>query len=135
VEVPITVRYAETDQMRVAYHAHYLVWFNEARDALMERLGVTVAEGEDAGYLMPVVEALVRYRRTALYGDELTVRAEPERTTVARLVVNYRITKRNGSCLVATGRTVSALLDRNGRTLIRVPERFAEVMRRLEEVT
>ena len=34
-EHPLRVRYGETDQMGVVYHADYIVWFNEARDALL----------------------------------------------------------------------------------------------------
>src|SRR6266704_375744 len=35
----VRVRYAETDQMGVAYHANYLVWFEVGRVELMRALG------------------------------------------------------------------------------------------------
>ena len=38
--VDIRVRYAETDQMGVVYHANYLAWFESARIQMLEELGL-----------------------------------------------------------------------------------------------
>ncbi len=38
-EKEIEVRYAETDQMGVVYHANYLVWFELGRSALLAAQG------------------------------------------------------------------------------------------------
>ena len=38
-ETRIKVRYAETDKMGVVYHANYLLYFEEARTAFLEKLG------------------------------------------------------------------------------------------------
>ena len=39
-DATVRVRYAETDQMGVVYHANYLVWFEVGRVELMRALGV-----------------------------------------------------------------------------------------------
>ncbi|MDQ3309357.1 MAG: acyl-CoA thioesterase, partial [Gemmatimonadota bacterium] len=38
--VELRVRYAETDQMGVVYHANYLVWCEVGRTELIRRMGV-----------------------------------------------------------------------------------------------
>lgn len=131
VEIRTKVRYSETDQMGVVYHANYFVWFNMARDELAKRLGIDIQEGEKKGYLMPVIEASCRYHFPARYEDEVLIRAVPERSTVARLIVHYQVIHRKNKRLLAEGRTVNVLMTRKGRLIIRVPEEYREVMRHL----
>src|SRR5262245_33144024 len=58
--LPIRVRYAETDQMGVAHHSHYLVWCEAARTEHMRRLGADYRALEEEGLRLVVVEAQVR---------------------------------------------------------------------------
>jgi acyl-CoA thioester hydrolase len=36
----VRVRYAETDQMGVVYHANYLIWFEVGRVELIRAMGI-----------------------------------------------------------------------------------------------
>lgn len=67
------VRYGETDQMGVAYHANYLVWCEIGRTDFIRELGTTYAELERQGHLLAVAEARVRYRSAARYDDLVRV--------------------------------------------------------------
>ena len=69
----IRVRYAETDQMGVAYHANYLVWCEVGRTDLIRHLGVTYAEMERQGVMLAVADARVRYHASARYDDLVRV--------------------------------------------------------------
>ncbi|MFU8794571.1 MAG: acyl-CoA thioesterase, partial [Dethiobacteria bacterium] len=46
METSIRVRYVETDQMGVAYHANYLVWFEVGRTEMMREIGLPYIEFE-----------------------------------------------------------------------------------------
>ncbi len=74
VEVPIQVRYAETDAQRVVYHGNYLVWFEVGRTAYCERVGYPYPRMEAEGILIMVSEARVKYRKASRYGDIVTIR-------------------------------------------------------------
>jgi len=73
-ETNIRVRYAETDQMGVVYHGNYFQYFEVARAECIRALGMTYADMEKAGIVMPVVEVSCRYLRPARYDDLLTVK-------------------------------------------------------------
>ena len=73
--VEVRVRYGETDQMGVAYHAHYLVYCEMARTEHMRRLGVRYRDLEERGTMLAVSEASLRYARAARYDDLLRVTA------------------------------------------------------------
>ena len=81
----LRVRYAETDQMGVVYHANYLVWFEVGRTDLLRQLGWTYREMEKTGVRLPVIEVECTYRSPARYDDEIEVR------TTGRLLSGVRV--------------------------------------------
>ncbi len=62
----VRVRYAETDQMGVVYHANYLIWFEVGRVELMRQRGLDYKRMEiEEGCWIAVVEATARYKAPA----------------------------------------------------------------------
>ena len=84
------VRYAETDQMGVAYHANYLVWCEIGRTDFIRALGVTYAEMERQGVRLAVADATLRYHAGARYDD--VVRIETRLTGVRSRMVEFAYT-------------------------------------------
>lgn len=125
-EHTLSVRYAETDQMGVVYHANYLVWFHEARDALLAKLGLSPARMERLGNRFPVVDIGCRYLASAHYGDQVNVIAYlmPER--IARMRFRYEVRHARSKRLLATGHSVSVMIDQNGKLLLRLPQEIEE---------
>lgn len=118
--VRVRVRYAETDQMRVVYHANYFVWFEVGRTDLLRTLGWSYREMEAAGYSLPVIEATCQYHRPAHYDDDLEVTTTGALVSPVRLQFDYDI--RRGAERIVTGRTVHASLNPQGRPT-RLPDR------------
>jgi acyl-CoA thioester hydrolase len=69
----IRVRYAESDQMGVAYHANYLVWCEVGRTDLIRQIGMTYAEMERRGVLLAVADAQLRFHASARYDDVVRI--------------------------------------------------------------
>ena len=119
------MRYAETDQMGVAYYANYFVWFEVARTDWLRAAGLSYREMEAEGVLLPVIDARCEYKSPARYDDRLAVAASARVVSPARLAFDYEITGPAG--LVAVGSTVHATVDRSGRPM-RLPARVKELM-------
>jgi acyl-CoA thioester hydrolase len=83
----VRVRYAETDQMGVAYHANYLVWCEVGRTDFIRELGVTYAEMERQGVQLAVADAHLRYHASARYDD--VIRIETRLTEVGSRKVAF----------------------------------------------
>jgi acyl-CoA thioester hydrolase len=121
----VRVRYAETDKMGVVYYANYFVWFEVARADLLRTLGWSYREMEHAGISLPVIEAHCEYSRPARYDDELEIRAEGRLLSPVRMEFTYQVRLLPHDTLAASGKTVHAALDVNGRPC-RLPERVRE---------
>lgn len=113
--VDIRVRYAETDAMGVVYHANYLPWFEIARIALFEKIGVSYRKLEEQGYLMPVLEAHLKYIAPARFDDLVRVTVTMDEMPRVRIRVTYTVTL-NGR-VITTGETLHAFMDREARAV------------------
>ena len=129
VSTDIRVRYAETDQMGVAYYSNYLVWFEVGRSEVCRDCGFSYAEMEaKTQAFLAVAEARCRYHSPALYDEVLQIRTAVESLRKRTLNFRYEIIKKNSGVLVATGSTTHIVLDRNGRPRT-FPEEYASLLK------
>jgi acyl-CoA thioester hydrolase len=128
----VRVRYAETDQMGVAYHANYLVWCEVGRTDFIRALGVSYAGLEEQGVMLAVADAKVRFHASAKYDDVVRI----ETTLVAvrsRLVeFHYELFRvaapgATGGERLATASTALVSLSREGRPLS-LPTPFRDLL-------
>ena len=109
----VVVRYAETDMMGVVYHGSYLPWFEVGRTSLLKELGLAYRQLEADGYRLPVLEVFAKFLRPALYDDTITIVTTLREKPLLRIRLEYEV--RRGDELLATGSTVHAFIDREGK--------------------
>lgn len=132
-EARLRVRYAETDQMGVVYHANYLVWFEVGRVELMRSLGLLYADLErQHGCLIAVVGVEARYRAAARYDDEIAVRTRITAFRGPVLKMAYDIVRVEDGTLLCEGATTHVVVDRS-MTRRMLPEPYARAFRDLLE--
>ena len=127
-EARVRVRYAETDQMGVVYHANYLVWFEVGRVELMRQHGLDykrIEIEEDAG--IAVVEATVRYKAPARYDDELIIQTHVVGVRGPVLRFGYRIVRAEDETLLCEGETVHVAVGRDMKRRP-LPRKYAELL-------
>lgn len=107
----VTVRYAETDCMGVVHHAVYPVWFEIARTDYIKAAGMSYADMEKAGVMLPVTGISCRYRLPAKYDDTLLIEARISRLTPARIEFEYTVTKKGETEILAAGTSSHGFVD------------------------
>lgn len=90
-ETSVDVRYAETDQMGIVYHANYLVWFEIGRTKLIESLGFKYADMEAQGILSPVTDIHASYKKPLTYGQKAKIKTAIKEYTGIKVVYLYEI--------------------------------------------
>ncbi|MEX2104989.1 MAG: thioesterase family protein [Bacilli bacterium] len=114
-EEHLRVRYQETDQMGVVYHANYLTWFEVGRTGFVRDFGLPYSTFEDKGVLLPVVEAHCYYKAPARYEDEIIIRSKLKGMTEARLIFIYEVVRKSDEKLLCTGETVHVWVNKEMR--------------------
>jgi acyl-CoA thioester hydrolase len=112
----LRVRYAETDQMRFAYHPNYLIWCEVGRTDFIRELGATYAQLEDSGLFLAVAEASVRYILAARYDDLIRITSRAERVQSRAITFAYDIDRIEPVPVarLATATTKLVSLNRDG---------------------
>lgn len=118
-DIPIRVRYAESDPMGVLHHSKYFEYFEMGRTELLRQAGFRYRDLEARGVLFVVVKLECRFRAPARYDDELILRSTITRMTRARIDHSYQL-MRDGRTLCEASSTL-ACVDREGK-LIAIPD-------------
>lgn len=127
-EIQIRVLYKHTDQMGVVHHSNYINFFEAARTELMREIGLTYAEVERRGVMMPILDVHIKYRQPALYDEVITVRASISNMPMARVDFDYEVLGEDGRS-IATGTTTLGFIDSTTRRPLRAPQWLVEVLR------
>jgi len=126
-DVTVRVRYAETDQMGVVYHANYLVWFEVGRVELMRALGVEYKRMEIEDDCQIVVADLrCRYHHPARYDEVLRVRTRIVESKNRVIRFAYELFRDTDGQLLATGETKHIICGRNGKPKL-LPQKYRSV--------
>jgi acyl-CoA thioester hydrolase len=113
--------------MGVVYYANYFVWFEVGRTDWLREAGWTYQQMEQEGVSLPVIEAHAQYRRAARYDDDLEIRSTATLLTPVRLRFDYEIWRADDDTPLASGYTVHAAMDPNGRPC-RLPQAVRELL-------
>jgi acyl-CoA thioester hydrolase len=89
------VLYGDTDQMGVVYYANYLRFFEGARNEWIRSLGLTYAQIEERGIMLPVFEASIQYLKPARYDDLLDIKIVATHTRV-KIRFEYKVHRVGG---------------------------------------
>ncbi len=128
-ESRIRVRYAETDQMGVVYHANHFVWFEVGRVELLRQLGFSYKEMEQQDQcFIAVVDARCRYKAPAMYDDEIIVRTWLKNIREWVIHFGYELVRVNDGAILAEGETTHIVANAQmQRTAL--PEKYMKVFR------
>ena len=123
-EVRVRVRYAETDQMGVVYHANYFVWLEVGRVEFLRQLGFSYRDMErnDACFIA-VVDARCRYKAPARYDDEIIVRTHLKNVRESLVHFGYEVLRASDGLLLAEGETTHVVTDAQMKRRT-IPEKY-----------
>jgi acyl-CoA thioester hydrolase len=128
-ETRLRVRYAETDQMGVVYHANHFIWFEVGRVELLRQLGFSYRDMEkDDGCFIAVADARCRYKAPARYDDEIIVRTHIKNVRESVIHFGYQLLRARDGELLAEGETTHVVTNAEMKVSV-IPEKYLEVFR------
>ena len=132
------VRYGETDQMGVVYHANYIPYFELGREALLEAMGMPYSAIEEAGFMSPVVDVYAKYGSPLKYGDTAVIRTRVTKNGATKTVYSYQIFSEgmdldNDTPLV-TGYSTHCLVDAETFKPVSIKRSLPELFAKYQEI-
>jgi acyl-CoA thioester hydrolase len=127
-ETEVRVRYAETDQMGVVYHANYLIWFEIGRSEFCRARGFSYRDMEEKdNALLVVAECYCRYKSPAFYEDILIVRTNISEVRSRSIRFVYEVFRPSDQSLLAEGESLHLVTDAN-KKVRSLPEGYKKML-------
>lgn len=124
-ETTFYVRYVETDAQGVVNHTHYIAYLEEGRSSYIRQRGHSYADMERGGHVLAVTDVQVRYHRSAVYDNQITVRTWLGEARSRTLTFHYEIVRTETGELLVTAITKHICLDRSGK-VSRLPDTWKQ---------
>ncbi len=124
-EIPIRVRYGETDQMGVVHHGNYALYLEMGRTEWLRKKGISYKQMEDDGVMLPVISMSLNFKKSALYDEVIKVKTTLLKMPSVKIEFNYEIYNERGDILV-TANTVLAFIDMKTKRPIKCPDYILE---------
>jgi acyl-CoA thioester hydrolase len=109
-QIELQVPFHDVDMMEIAWHGHYVKYFEVARCALFDQLDYNYQQMRDSGYAWPVIDLHVRYVKPLRFGQWVQVHAEVAEYE-NRLRVNYQVRDRDTGERLTKGHTMQVAVD------------------------
>ncbi|TNE74414.1 acyl-CoA thioesterase [bacterium] len=127
-EYRLRSRYSETDKMGYVYYGHFLQFFEVARTEMIRSLGVSYAELENQGVMLPVVSAELEYKSPVFYDEEISIFVDVFDVPTIRLNTFYRVVSTETGQLKTLGKVVLVFMDEKTRKPMRGPVQFIKAL-------
>ncbi|MFI3281359.1 MAG: thioesterase family protein [Rikenellaceae bacterium] len=115
--------YCDTDQMGIIHHSNYIRYFEAARCDFMRTLGLSYAEVEARGIMMPILDVESHYIAPLYFDEDITIKISLFEEPKVRIVFHYEIINSKGK-VVNYGSTTLGFMHSTSRRPTRVPEWF-----------
>ncbi|MEX6501403.1 acyl-CoA thioesterase [Pseudomonas zhanjiangensis] len=116
-EIELLVPFFDVDSMDVVWHGHYIKYFEQARCALLDRIGHNYRDMREAGYAWPVIDLQARYIRGAQFGQRIRVRADLVEWE-NRLKIHYLISDAASGERMTRGSSVQVAVEIASREML-----------------
>lgn len=127
----ITVRYAETDQMGIAHHSVYAVWYEVGRTEYVKQFGISYTEMEKAGVMMPLTSLECHFILPAKYEDEIIIETIPYKVSQARMSFEYTAVRKKDKVKIGWGRTEHGFVDSVTHRPVSVKKRLPDLFEQI----
>ncbi|MFL0354447.1 thioesterase family protein [Xanthomarina sp. GH4-25] len=124
-EIPIRVRYGETDQMGVVHHGNYALYLEMGRTEWLRKKGVSYKEMEADGVMLPVISMSLNFKKSAVYDEVVKVKTQLKKRPSVRIEFDYEITNEAGDILVIAN-TELAFINMKTKRPMKCPDYILE---------
>jgi len=122
----VKVRFNEVDSLGIAWHGHYVKYFEDGREAFGAEHGLGYLDVYQNGLVTPIVSLTCNYKKPLNYGDSIVIETTYVDSPAAKIHFTYKIYQASRGELIAEGSTTQVFLDAESRLLLLNPPPFFE---------
>ncbi|CAI8276484.1 MAG: Putative esterase [Bacteroidota bacterium] len=123
--IQLRVNYHQVDQMGIVHHAQYAYFLEQARIDWLRNQGVSYADMEEDGILLPLTEISIQYKRPLRFDDLFFVHTKIDVFDNYYVTFDYRIENQEKTT-ITTATTRLVFVDKKTMRAMKCPAFFRE---------
>ncbi|MCR4716380.1 MAG: acyl-CoA thioesterase [Lachnospiraceae bacterium] len=120
-----TVKYYETDKMKITHHSNYIRWMEEARIYFLNEIGASYKKFEEMGILSPVVSVKCKYKKTTTFEDDVFIEVSVVKFNGIKLSLDYTMKNAAGE-ICATAASSHCFMREDG-TIVNLKRDYKDI--------
>ena len=122
----VQVRFNELDPLQIVWHGNYIRYFEDGREDFGDKFEFSYIHMKNAGVAAPVIKVNCDYKKSLRYPEVILVETTYEPTPAAKIILNYKIYRKETKELIAEGQTVQVFTDFEGNLLLCSPDFYTD---------
>lgn len=122
----IQLRYSDSDQMGVVYHANYFSFFEQGRTELLRDFGINYYDIEERGYIFPVRDVDCTYLKSIRLGEEIYVETKVIKVSKVRFDFEHKLITDKGE-LKAIGHSSIITVNKTDFSIVKMDKHLPDV--------
>lgn len=123
--IRIRVPFYDIDSIQMVWHGNFVKYLEEGRESFGDQFGLEYMHIYNSGYMTPIADMHLEYKKAAAYGDVLLVETTYHPSRGAKLMFDYTITRESDGELILKATTVQLFLTRDGVFEVSTPDFYA----------
>jgi acyl-CoA thioester hydrolase len=104
------VPFYDCDAMGIVWHGNYIKYLEDARCALLDKIGYNYRAMHQDGYMWPIATVKTKYIKSCTFGQQIAIKATLEEYE-NRIKVKYLITDSQTGDILLKGETVQMAVN------------------------
>ena len=122
----IELRYSDSDQMGVVYHANYFSFFEQGRTGMLKEFGIDYYEIEKRGFIFPVRDVGCTYLKSIRLGESIYCETQVTKLSKVRMDFEHKIYNTQGE-LKAKGHSSIISVNKSDFSIAKMDKYLPEV--------
>jgi acyl-CoA thioester hydrolase len=126
----VQIRFNEVDSLSIVWHGNYVKYLEDGREDFGNKFGIGYLQVKKAGYIIPIVDLKIQYKKSLYYGDSVMVETTFVETDAAKMFFKYRLLSPKTKEVLCVASTTQVFLDKKGTLQLTLPDFFQDWKKR-----
>lgn len=121
-----TVKFSDVDLLGMVWHGNYVKLLENGREAFGKQYGIGYWDIFNQGYVTPIVNVNIDYKKSLRYGDEVIIKTTFVDCEAAKIIFEYTLFRKSDNELIATAQTTQVFLNDKRQLYLTLPEFYIQ---------
>ena len=130
--IRVNIRFSEVDSLGIVWHGNYLKFFEDGRENLGLKYGMSYHHLHENKLILPIVDTRIKFKSVLKFGHEAKLVTQLHYSKAAKVIYKYMVYNETTGKLAAVGETTQVFVDEQMELQLITPAVFEEWKRKQE---